>query len=100
MSKMFRLRALGGAALVASALVLGGSIGSAPAHAQMLNRPLIPPSSLTPNASLSPSQEMQRQGYANALANRQRELQGLGSGANANAMLQSERQLNRLQLQH
>jgi hypothetical protein len=98
MSNLIRLRALGRAALAASVLLLGASV-AAPAHAQMLNRPLIRPPSPTANAPLSPGQQMQSQSFANALNNRARELQGLGGGANANAALRTERQSNSLQLQ-
>src|SRR5437879_5904747 len=99
MSRMIRLRALGSATLMASAILLGASVGGTPPHAQLLNRPLVRPLSTTPNGALSPNQAMQQQSFSNTLNNRAREQESIGGTAGANAMLRTDRQLNSLQFQ-
>jgi hypothetical protein len=89
--------------------VLGASVSGAPAHAQtlnrppvqMLNRPLIRPLTSTPSGTLSPSQQMQTQSFANTLSNRERNDQSLGgaTATGATSTLRTEQQLNNVQLQ-
>jgi len=99
MSRMVSSSALGRATLLASVLLLGALISGVPAHAQTVGRRLMPPPSLSPNAPLSPSQQLQMQSYANALGNRERQLQSRGGAPNGDALLRAQQHLNSLQLQ-
>jgi hypothetical protein len=94
------------AAIVAGALLVVASAAGTPAQAQLsnhpgigFNRPLTRPLLPSGSTPLSPSEQMRVQDFSNQLSNRERQSESLGGTAGANAMLQTERQMNRLQLE-